>query len=43
MSTSPRAILFDMTRCSGCAECVAACMKKFGASNLAVVGEVIGA
>ena len=25
-----RAILFDMTRCSGCKECVAACMKKQG-------------
>ena len=25
-----RAILFDMTRCSGCGECVAACMKKQG-------------
>jgi formate dehydrogenase iron-sulfur subunit len=30
MTTSPRAILFDMTRCSGCGECVAACMKKQG-------------
>lgn len=29
-SRKQRAILFDLTRCSGCGECVAACMKKQG-------------
>ena len=30
MSTEPKALLFDMSRCAGCRKCVAACMEKQG-------------